>query len=206
MCGRFTPACPEDIAWVCSYLYGCKPLAKPDTQQSTREDVFPHRAATIIYETAQHVPALSDKIWGFEPYPGGDLVFNTRLETAPTKALWAESLAERRCLVIVEAFFERQRRTQQLYRFTNAQHKLICIAGIWNDQRFSMMTVPPNTSMKPVHDRMPLVLSAEEAPLWMAGTWDKECMLDRSHQQLVAQPIARPSRHEAPGQLHLFDL
>ena len=48
------------------------------------------------------------------------------------------------------------------------------LAAIWNliddIQRFVILTTDANDSMRPVHDRMPLLIHREDAKLWLRDT------------------------------------
>lgn len=57
---------------------------------------------------------------------------------------------------------------------TSASARPLLLGGIWQDGRFSIMTTEPNELVRPVHDRMPLVLSAQGALAWLAGSADVE--------------------------------
>ena len=45
----------------------------------------------------------------------------------------------------------------------------LLLGGIWQDDRFSIVTTEPNEAVRPVHDRMPLALSMQGALAWLAG-------------------------------------
>lgn len=131
-----------------------------------------------------------------------ELVFNTRLETATSHAhtgrgMWAYAATHGRCLVPVRAFYENHatervpslktgRPVRRPYRFTLHGSPAFLLAGVAQDGRFSIVTTPPNTTMAPIHNRMPLVLGPGESQLWLSGNF--EALLDRSHIGLEAVP------------------
>lgn len=85
---------------------------------------------------------------------------------------------------------------------TNTASAPVCpllLGGIWQDGRFSIMTTEPNELVRPVHDRMPLVLSAQGALAWLAGSADVEELAPSSMKSTPLYPAA-PEQ----GQLALF--
>lgn len=121
------------------------------------------------------------KKWGFETHDRTQVVFNTRIETADDRPLWKDALEHRRCVVPVRAFYERHasekavnpragRVVKQSYQFTSPGG-IMLIAGIWQGDRFSVITTEPNDSVASVHDRMPLILDREGAREWLLGDW-----------------------------------
>lgn len=131
-----------------------------------------------------------------------ELVFNTRLETATTHAhtgrgMWAYAATHGRCLVPVRAFYESHaiervpslktgRTIRRAYRFTLQGSPAFLLAGVAQDGKFSIVTTPPNATMAPIHNRMPLVLGPGESQLWLSGKFD--ALLDRSGIALDAIP------------------
>lgn len=121
------------------------------------------------------------KKWGFETQNRTQVVFNTRIETVDERPLWKDSLEHRRCVVPVRAFYERHasekgisprtgRAVKQSYQFTSPEG-IMLLAGVWQGDRFSIITTEPNDSVASVHDRMPLILSCQGAREWLLGDW-----------------------------------
>jgi putative SOS response-associated peptidase YedK len=100
---------------------------------------------------------------------------NVRAETAPFKTAFQEAFVSRRCVVPADGFFEWQsgptgRRPLWFHR---SDRRLLLLAGLYDDEgrghlRFGVITTGPNRLMAPVHDRMPVLLSPQEAVAWLA--------------------------------------
>lgn len=75
----------------------------------------------------------------------------------------------------------------------------LLLGGIWQDDRFSIMTTEPNEAVRPVHDRMPLALSMQGALAWLAGDADAEQLVPSSMKSTALYPT--PPEQE---QLTLF--
>lgn len=118
--------------------------------------------------------AAAGKMWGYQVSWQSQLIFNARIETALSgKGMWAQDIQTHRCLIPVFAFYENH------YEMTPAGKErttFICkdpdssvalLAGIYHDDRFSLITTPASVQFERIHDRMPLMLSPAEAGVWM---------------------------------------
>ncbi|WP_251198216.1 SOS response-associated peptidase family protein [Anaerotardibacter muris] len=154
--------------------------------------------AAASVDEACIIPAR--KQWGFEAAGRSQVIFNTRIETASELPLWKDSLEERRCIIPVRAFYETHGTetaisprsgctVKQVYRFTD-DIGLMLLAGIWKNDRFSVVTTSPNMSVAPVHDRMPLVLSRDNAHAWLMGDW--RTVPKTTDISLASAPIYQP--------------
>ncbi len=133
---------------------------------------------------------------------GGKFVFNTRLNSAVLqmntgKGMWSDAIKHGRCLIPVRAFYELHetepaadsgtgKPLHQPYRFTIPGCNVYLLAGIAENDRFSIVTTDPNQWVAPVHDRMPLALGKGEAAKWLAGDFD--VLADRNSLELIATP------------------
>ena len=113
------------------------------------------------------------------------LVFNTRLDTGVRqlragRGMWADAMANGRCLVPVRAFYENgPAPIRRPFRFSLVGSTVFLLAGIAEDGRFSIVTTSPNSRVAPVHNRMPLVLAPGESHLWLTGDLRDPAVLGR---------------------------
>lgn len=157
---------------------------------------------------AAYLPAADGKLvtmsltWGFPLKDRPHAVFNTRLETALRQAregagMWSSAILTGRCLVPVRAFYEthgtervKSERTGKMvrrqYRFRLPGARAFLLAGIYEDGCLSIITVEPNASVAPVHNRMPLVLGPGESSIWLSP--DFASLADRGGVDLQAEP------------------
>jgi putative SOS response-associated peptidase YedK len=89
----------------------------------------------------------------------------------------------------VRGFFEhytrsRDRRGEQ-WRFTYPGHNVFLLAGVWENDRVSVVTTVPNADVSPIHTRMPLVLAPGESSVWLGPDFAR--LADRSAVRLVAE-------------------
>ena len=141
--------------------------------------------------------------WGFtlEGRPGA--VFNTRIETALGQlrrgrlGMWANAIAQGRCLVPVRAFYESHgietvpsektgKPLRRQYRFRMSRAGAFLLAGVQQAGQLSIVTTAPNASVAAVHDRMPLVLGPGESGVWLGPEFAH--LADRSAIQLETEP------------------
>lgn len=184
MCGRFTMLTWDEAEQAARAVEAASPFhIEPDWP--ARRDAFPGaEAAVVVADDGGHmaiecaVPwaklSIRTMTWGFSARQS---IFNTRIETAGTSPMWRESFAERRCIVPAAAFFEPHRsemalgadgrRIKQSYRFADTNGCALLLAGIWEGDRFSIMTCEPDETVSPVHDRMPIALSPAAARSWL---------------------------------------
>lgn len=167
-------------------------------------DAYPRSQAPVITVSPDDALVIRLLTWGFSVPGRTNAIFNTRIETAASLPLWQDAIASRRCLVPARSFFERHRSergispttgkaVKQLERFDAPEGDLLFLAGIWQGAEFSVMTTAPNASVAPVHDRMPLVVRADEVRTWLFG--DYASLADRSRIALDAHPVFPAAPH-----------
>ena len=87
-------------------------------------------------------------------------------------------LDRRRCLIPVNGFYDWQgaRPPKIPYYIHLKSNELFAFAGLWDSWRkpdgdilesFSIITIPPNDLMRPIHDRMPAILHAKDEEMWL---------------------------------------
>ena len=108
--------------------------------------------------------------WGIPSPYGKQLIINARRETALEKPSFREGLLHRRTAVPAAWFYEwNQAREKNIcYR---KEKPVLFMAGCWNryedGDHFVILTASANTSIKPIHDRMPMILEREEIADWL---------------------------------------
>ena len=106
--------------------------------------------------------------WGYRT--AGPLVINARAETAAEKPLFRDSVASRRCVITSTGFWEWDAAKQKFF-FTLPGEPALYIAGLWAQRDgfpcYTILTTAPNSSMRPIHDRMPVVLTRDKLRPWL---------------------------------------
>lgn len=167
-------------------------------RQSHYVDAFPKSLVPILLSNASTVGGIPSDVrsvapfeafaglaiqpaeltWGYTLESKSDVIFNTRIESAATSPLWHSSFESRHCIVPVHAFYEPHktekvrnssgREVKQVYRFEEPYNSIMLLAGIWDKDRFSILTTEPDEYVAPIHPRMPIVLDQQSATQWLS--------------------------------------
>jgi putative SOS response-associated peptidase YedK len=131
--------------------------------------------------------------WADDPAIGNRLI-NARAETAAQKPAFRDAFRRRRCLVLADGFFEwkKQGRTKEPYYLRLRDGKPFAFAGLWERwqgaggapvETCTILTTDANDLVRPIHNRMPVILEPETHASWL----DPEV-----HDGAVLQPWLRP--------------
>jgi len=117
--------------------------------------------------------------WAKDPTIGNRLI-NARAETISEKASFKTPLKKRRCLVPASGFYEWKKderiKTKIPIYFRLRNEEPFAFAGIWDDWKkpegdrlitFTIITTMANELMKPIHDRMPVILHRNDESKWL---------------------------------------
>ena len=140
-----------------------------------------------------------------------------RVETVSSAPAFREALRRRRCLVVVDGFYEWKRhdgRTSQPFFIRRPDQKPFALAGVWERwvsrdgeviESCAVLTQPARPPVEAVHDRMPLVLGPSNWDAWLdARVVDIEAIapaLVPQAPELVAYPVSshvNDPRHDDP--------
>lgn len=168
MCGRYYV--DDDTAKEIRRL-----VRKVENKLKRSGDVRPSQQANVIVGEKTDL-LLTEMTWGFPKFSGSGLLINARAETALERKMFRNSMLHRRCIIPARGFYEWDRDKNKA-TFTRKDGSLLYLAGFYDMfqeiDRFVIITVNANESVRPVHDRMPLVLEEEELEDWV---WDDRFM------------------------------
>lgn len=121
--------------------------------------------------------------WGFIPpwvkeEKSAKTVINVRNETIDEKSTFKKSFYQKRCIIIADGFFEwyRTTSTKTPYYFYLKNNKIFGFAGIYTAFKRDngttlytacIITTKANTLMQDIHDRMPVILTEDQAKIWL---------------------------------------
>ena len=154
----------------CRYYYSDKiayevedDLQLPSGELATREgDITPGMETRGIIRKKSNGSdiVLSDLFWGITS-KDKKLIINARAESVTEKPMFAESFGNRRCILPAAGFYEWDINKTR-FMFKRTDEKPIYFAGFYdlseNRDSFVILTTAANASMKPVHDRMPVMI------------------------------------------------
>ena len=115
--------------------------------------------------------------WAKDPKIGSRMI-NARAETVAEKPSFRTALRRRRCLVPADGFYEWQRTSagKRPMRITMASGEPFAFAGLWDTWRdpqdetvisCTIITTGANDLLRPIHDRMPVILQRDQEDLWL---------------------------------------
>ena len=128
--------------------------------------------------------------WAKDPSIGNKLI-NARSESLAEKPSFRDAYQKRRCLIPADGFYEwkTEGKTKQAYYFSLRSGEPLALAGLWEAWRapdgnilrtVCIITTEANAVMKPIHDRMPVVVKPEDWDKWLTGSVEHAEMLIRS--------------------------
>ncbi|HPK48431.1 MAG TPA: SOS response-associated peptidase [Opitutaceae bacterium] len=124
--------------------------------------------------------------WGLVPHWAKNRAdFDTRLANARAESLaekpsFRDALQKRRCAIPATGFYEWETRhdSGQPWYFHAPQDEPLYFAGLWETwtdpdgallESCTLVTTAPNALMRPIHDRMPALLSVDTCEAWLAA-------------------------------------
>jgi len=167
MCGRFS-VLGGMLNKIVSQEIGC------DFKAEENPDLRPTQTvSTIIYH--QGILEQQDTEWGIKPTWAKRLIINAQAETVNEKKTFHHAMQNHRCLVPCNGWFEWRDEgapRKQQYLFSHSNNKPFYMAGIWfpaDIPQLVTLTTEPNAICRPYHDRMPVIIPASKASLWLEG-------------------------------------
>lgn len=179
MCGRYRLTAKE------RYIAEHFDLGESDVHWSPRYNIAPtQQVAVVRRETGIARRGFSLMRWGLIPHWAKDSsiaggTVNAMSETAAQKPAFRDALRSRRCLLPADGFYEWKKlgpRDRQPYNFGLKDDTLFAFAGLWDRwlapsgellETCTILTTAPNPLTREVHDRMPVILRAEDYDLWL---------------------------------------
>ena len=121
--------------------------------------------------------------WGLIPHWAkdskiGSRMINAKAETVAQRPAFREALRRRRCLVLADGFYEWQRRgrARRPMRVVMRSGEPFAFAGLWSvwtDPQgnrvpsCTIITTAANDLLRPIHDRMPVILPCDLEEFWL---------------------------------------
>lgn len=208
MCGRFTLRTPM-------HVLADQFAVILDAALEPRFNVAPSQLVAVVRVEPESEPPgrhLAALRWGLVPSwardPSiGNRLINARAETAAEKPAFRSAFQRRRCLLPADGFFEWQQRGEgrQPYYIQMADERPFAFAGLWEawqgpDQNAfescTILTTEANKVVKPIHDRMPVILAEESYEPWLDPSCTNRDELKRflapfDAQRMKAHPVSR---------------
>lgn len=182
MCGRFAlNSTPRRIASHFS-------LAVDQFELFPRYNIAPTQPVIIIRQNGHtQQRELTHVVWGLIPSwakdPAiGNRMINARCESAAVKPGYRAAMKYRRCIVPADMFYEWRKpaagmgKIKQPFCIRRRDGEILGLAGLWEHwqsadggeiESCTILTTQANAMMLPLHDRMPVILAAQDYARWM---------------------------------------
>ena len=211
MCGRFSLGVDTDRLIA---EFGIDTVATPHVP---RYNIAPTQPVPAVVRADDGL-RLGALRWGLVPYwaddPGiGGRMINARSETVDRKPAFQEPFRHRRCWVLADGFYEWRddggRKVPIHFRLPDGRP--FAFAGLWDRWRrdddelvsCTILTTEPSDDVRPVHDRMPVILPARDRARWLdpdAGPADLRALLrpypDPMEARQVSTRVNRPENDD----------
>ena len=167
------------------------------TDYRTSGDVTPGMSPLILHGRNGKI-AADGMYWGMTG-SCGSMIINVRSENVYDRAMFRNSIADRRLVIPASGFYEWDRDRNKV-AFSLPDSGPLFLAGIYtldrNRESFVILTTSANRSMKGIHDRMPVIL-----PAWDVTDWLFEPYRTREFLQMVPPKLTAKREYE---QISLF--
>lgn len=183
MCGRFTVNYTYDqMLEFLNEKYSIFDLK--DDVELPRYNVSPGQQVLSIISDGNKFRVGTFK-WGFvsdvaSKKVSKSIMINTRSETIENKVMFKDSFLNKRCIVLSDGFYEwdNETGTKKPFFIGFKDKRLLAYAGIWSKNKVngkmqytcSILTTKANDLISEIHNRMPVILTHDNAIKWL----DKE--------------------------------
>jgi putative SOS response-associated peptidase YedK len=175
MCGRFAQRTPSKTL-AREFQVDEMPDIEPRYNIAPTQDILSIRQSDEGRETAMLKWGLVPS-WAKDVSIGAKLI-NARSETVTEKPSFREAFKKRRCIIPADGFYEWQRTggKKQPFFFQMRDEHPFGFAGLWEKwkavdgqvlETCTILTTEANEVLRPVHDRMPVILHPEDYDLWL---------------------------------------
>jgi putative SOS response-associated peptidase YedK len=205
MCGRYAL---RRINLVRAVMEAMPALPFDEFTERPRFNVAPTQTMPIAKLDADGNRVLLAARWGFVPgWTKGKpktQPINARSESAPESPMFRNAFNQQRCLIPADGFYEWKgvKPPHQPYFIHFKDDSIFTFAGLcsrWKPDEnspalwiFTILTTAPNEIVKPIHNRMPVILRRDDFAKWLNSRADsaKELLKPCHPEQMDAYPIS----------------
>lgn len=206
MCGRFTLSSKGDEV---ALLFDLQDIP----QLPLRYNIAPTQETAVVRVEKPGEPRRLDLLrWGLIPYWAkeasiGNRMINARAESVADKPAYRWSFRKQRCLIPTTGFYEWKKagKLKQPYLIRRKDAQPFAFAGLWSRwqdpergplETFTILTTDANELIRPLHDRMPVIVGREDFDLWLDPALEDREKLEPllkpfDPQQMETFPVSR---------------
>jgi putative SOS response-associated peptidase YedK len=202
MCGRFT----QNYSW--AELHALMRLTGPAQNLRPRYNIAPTTNIDVIH-AKESDRELTTMRWGLVPFfwkktlKEAPSTFNARAETAAEKPMFRSAFKNGRCIIPASGFYEWTggKKDRQPHLFTARDGSpILAFAGLLDKWRApegeellscTIIVSGANEWMTSYHDRMPVLLKADEIDGWLSGSLGQEVLKPAEEGALREWPVSK---------------
>ena len=200
MCGRFTLHNPPEVL---AKTFNLQELP----QIEPRYNISPSQLVAVVRHIEDH-NRLDFMKWGLIPHMAIDVThtsINARSESVVDKPTFHHAVKYNRCIIPATGFYEWVpiNNHKQPYYVRLLNSGIMAFAGLWDKWRAEdgtelvtccILTTSANEMMKPIHERMPVILQPDDYNLWLNRNMHDSHELQRLYTPypsdlMVAHPV-----------------
>ena len=177
MCGRFTLTLDSGT------IQEMLPWVMVPSNISPRYNIAPSQPVAVIPNDG--LDRVDFYVWGLIPSWAkdpqiGNRLINARAETLTEKPAFRDAFHRRRCLILADGFYEWQSqgntRSKIPYYIRLKSGRLFAFAGLWDSwhakdgsviHSCTIITTQANELIRPIHNRMPVIVAEEGYSQWL---------------------------------------
>jgi len=200
MCGRFTLRAPSRLQ-LSLFQLGELPSLPSRYNIAPSQSIAAVRVKTGTKDKNRELAMLRWGLipsWAKEPAIGNTLI-NARGESIATKPAFRSAFKSRRCLILADGFYEWQKKegAKQPFYIQVGGGQPFAFAGLWEHwedpqgemvESAAIVTTDANDTMRPIHNRMPVILAPKDYDIWLDLTIKDAKLLE---------PLLRPYPSDA---------
>jgi putative SOS response-associated peptidase YedK len=125
---------------------------------------------------------LTQLSWGYSLE--NRYIINARCETLFEKKIFKEDIKKRRCVIAAKGFYQKDEHEHRV-GFENHQHNTLYMCGIYNKKKeVVIITTKANSIMKPIHNRMPLIIEKKDVFQWLKDETSTKDILNKQNDNI----------------------
>jgi len=170
-------------------------------------NITPAQKILNIVELDDQSRKAVNLFWGLVPSWAKDRknsahLINARMETVREKPSFRAAFKHRRCLIPATGFYEwaKYDTSKQAFNIHLPAHQLFAFAGLWEQWQHetetlyscTIITTAATELMRPIHDRMPVIIPAENYHHWLDKRADPNQVFGLLNHQVYADMLATP--------------
>jgi len=191
MCGRYTLTNPDPLRLRARFDI----LESVEVADQPRYNIAPTDPVLAVRRREDASRELGRLRWGLVPgrwaeRGGGRPLINARAETLESQPAFRDAFCERRCLIPADGFYEwlTDERGKRPVWLSRPDGELFAFAGVWAAlsqkggeealHSCAIVTCAPNDLIRPIHNRMPVILSADAEAAWLDPDLGTDALAD----------------------------